>query len=269
MGIAVIDMSGRATLSNAEYRRFLPNGTIPSRDPENVARWRAWDGQGRMLPPHDWPCARALRGETVVPGQEMLFADKNGRDIWTAVATAPPRDVDDKVTGVVSVISDIDIAKRAQDALSESEERYRTLFESMDEAYAVVDVLKDEAGAWVDFRFVEVNPAFIAHTSMPWPVGQNCHGIAWRAQSSLDQTLRAGAGYRKAPSGPKRRSQHWIVFSTSTSSRWITTSIEWPCYSPTSRSASGQRQRCARVRRASGNSPTPPHPASGSETRKR
>ncbi|MEL6064012.1 MULTISPECIES: PAS domain S-box protein [unclassified Methylobacterium] len=67
---------------------------------------------------------------------------------------------------------DIDARKRAEAALRESEERYRALFESMDEAYAVVDVLKDEAGAWVDFRFVEVNPAFIAHTGMPWPVGR-------------------------------------------------------------------------------------------------
>ncbi|WP_409528244.1 PAS domain-containing protein [Rhizobium sp.] len=54
--------------------------------------------------------------------------------------------------------------------MSESDERYRALFESMDEAYAVVEVLKDEV-SWVDFRFIEVNPAFIAHTGMPWPVG--------------------------------------------------------------------------------------------------
>jgi PAS domain S-box-containing protein len=67
---------------------------------------------------------------------------------------------------------DITQRKKAEQALRESEERYRALFESMDEAYAVVDVLKDEAGAWVDFRFVEVNPAFIEHTSMPWPVGK-------------------------------------------------------------------------------------------------
>lgn len=61
---------------------------------------------------------------------------------------------------------------RAEAALHESEERYRSLFESMGEAYAVVDVLKDETGTWADFRFVEVNPAFLAHTSMPWPVGK-------------------------------------------------------------------------------------------------
>ncbi|MCC2978812.1 PAS domain S-box protein [Sphingomonas sp. IC4-52] len=81
--------------------------------------------------------------------------------------------------GEVSLVEDVAerlwaevVRARAESALRASKERYRALFESMDEAYAVVDVLKDETGAWVDFRFVEVNPAFIAHTSMPWPVGK-------------------------------------------------------------------------------------------------
>ncbi len=57
-------------------------------------------------------------------------------------------------------------------ALRESEARYRTLFERMDEAYAVVEVLRDRDGRWGDFRFLEVNPAFLEHTTMPWPVGK-------------------------------------------------------------------------------------------------
>ncbi len=61
---------------------------------------------------------------------------------------------------------------RAEAALRESEDKYRSLFESMDEAYAVVEVLEDDSGNWVDFRFVEVNPAFLEHTNMPPPVGK-------------------------------------------------------------------------------------------------
>ena len=33
VGLAAIDMNGAALIANAEYRRFLPNGVIPSRDP--------------------------------------------------------------------------------------------------------------------------------------------------------------------------------------------------------------------------------------------
>jgi PAS domain S-box-containing protein len=49
-------------------------------------------------------------------------------------------------------------------ALRDSEFRYRTLFESMDEGFCVVEMLWDGAGRPIDYRFVEMNPAFEAHT---------------------------------------------------------------------------------------------------------
>ena len=60
---------------------------------------------------------------------------------------------------------------RAEEALRASEEKYRALFEQMDEAYAVIEVIADAAGRWMDCRFLEVNPAFMRHTGMPNPVG--------------------------------------------------------------------------------------------------
>jgi PAS domain S-box-containing protein len=56
---------------------------------------------------------------------------------------------------------------RAEAALRESEERYRSLFESIDQGYCVVEVLVDEHDAPVDYRFVQINPAFSAHTGLP------------------------------------------------------------------------------------------------------
>ena len=98
---------------------------------------------------------------------EHRYVWENGAALWLDMRAYPTAD------GALAVFwRDITQARQAVDALRESEERYRALFESMDEAYAVVEVLKDEAGRWVDFRFIEVNPAFIAHTAMPWPVGR-------------------------------------------------------------------------------------------------
>jgi PAS domain S-box-containing protein len=62
--------------------------------------------------------------------------------------------------------------RQAQVALRESEEKYRSLFNSMDEAYAVVEVLADDNGEWNDFLFLEVNPAFVKQTGMEYPVGR-------------------------------------------------------------------------------------------------
>ncbi|RUR72691.1 hypothetical protein PCC6912_61570 [Chlorogloeopsis fritschii PCC 6912] len=66
---------------------------------------------------------------------------------------------------------------RAEETLRVSEEKYRALFNSMDEAYAVVEVIRDKEGSWSDFLFLEVNPAFMKHTGMEYPVGRTATQI--------------------------------------------------------------------------------------------
>ncbi|KAB0676293.1 PAS domain S-box protein [Aureimonas leprariae] len=63
--------------------------------------------------------------------------------------------------GHVGVTIDVDDKVRAEEALRESEERYRTMFETMDEGYLLADVVFDGAGRAVDIAYVEANPAAI------------------------------------------------------------------------------------------------------------
>jgi len=78
---------------------------------------------------------------------------------------------DDRPWIINGVSFDITAQKLAEQELRESEQRYRTLFESMDEAYAVVEVIRGEAGEPADFRFLEVNSAFMAHTGTACAIG--------------------------------------------------------------------------------------------------
>jgi PAS domain S-box-containing protein len=55
---------------------------------------------------------------------------------------------------------DITDRKRAEEALHESEERYRSLFNSMSEGFALHEIVVDEKGKACDYRFLDVNPAF-------------------------------------------------------------------------------------------------------------
>lgn len=140
VGLAVMNAEGQSLISNAEFGRFLPSGLLPSRDPQGPSRWRGWDACGAPLAPQDFPGARALRGERVVPGQDMLFTNVDGKEIWTNVATAPVRDAANAVVGLVGVVSNVDDQKRTLEALRASEERLLQFGEASQDVLWIRDV---------------------------------------------------------------------------------------------------------------------------------
>ncbi len=125
VGVALVDTQGRVQIGNDVFKRFVP-GIAPARDDAAYKLWEGYDHGGRRLERSDFPGARALRGERVWPGTELLFhGDESRGPIWTRVATAPFRGEDGAIIGATAVIVDIDEEKRARDALAESELRMR------------------------------------------------------------------------------------------------------------------------------------------------
>ena len=63
--------------------------------------------------------------------------------------------------------------RRAIEAeLSDSEERYRSLFTSMSDCLCLLERVAAQAGEPSDFRYIALNPAFMAQTLIPGVVGQ-------------------------------------------------------------------------------------------------
>ena len=130
VGIALMDAEGKIILSNAQMRRFLPNGLIPSQEGEHSWRWQGYYPNGQRVDVEDYPGRRAMRGETGEPTDFLYIAD-DGKPIWTLVNYLPVQEADGEPTRFVCVITDVDKLKRNAEALQDSEERFRTLVQNI------------------------------------------------------------------------------------------------------------------------------------------
>ena len=70
------------------------------------------------------------------------------------------------------VEADVSRRREAEAALAESEERYRTLFNSIDEGFCIIEFFDGPHGPLSDYIHVEANPAYEQHAGIPNVVGQ-------------------------------------------------------------------------------------------------
>jgi len=143
VGIGLTDRDGRFLIRNSLLNNFVGD-RLSSLDPVAAARWSAWDENGRLLEPPEWPSARALRGEVVSPGLEMLYTAADGNPIWTRVLSVPFRDQAGELSGVIVVVQNIDEQIRAEnrlDVLFRVSELIRTLHDPYELSYAVATTI--------------------------------------------------------------------------------------------------------------------------------
>jgi PAS domain S-box-containing protein len=76
------------------------------------------------------------------------------------------------------IVRDITERKRAEEAFHKSEEKYHTLFDSVDEGVCIIEVLFDKNEKPIDFRFLEVNPSFEKQTGIQNAQGRRMREIA-------------------------------------------------------------------------------------------
>lgn len=70
------------------------------------------------------------------------------------------------VIDISDVYDELRLRKQAEEALRLSEERYRTLFETMNEGFCVAEVLFDEHNKPIDYRLLEINSVFEKHSGL-------------------------------------------------------------------------------------------------------
>lgn len=100
---------------------------------------------------------------------------------------------------------------RADAALRKSEEKYRKLFHSIDEGFCIMEVLFDGQGKAVDYRFLEMNPVFVAQTGFGDVTGKTMRELAPRHEEFWFETYGD-----VARTGQARRFEH----RSAASGRW-------------------------------------------------
>jgi PAS domain S-box-containing protein len=106
----------------------------------------------------------AVREIGHVRNLEYSFRTRNGEEI-IGLLSAEKIEIGGEPFAL-SVIQDISGRKQAEESLRQSEVKYRTLFDSMDEGYCIIEVIFDENDRPIDYRFTEVNSAFERQSGM-------------------------------------------------------------------------------------------------------
>lgn len=101
-----------------------------------------------------------------------------GEPRWWDSKVSPIRGADGQVERLLCISRDITKRRLAEEALHESEAKYRMLFESLDEGFCICEMLFDEHGKPNDYRFLEVNLVFEQLTGLEQATGKRMRELA-------------------------------------------------------------------------------------------
>ncbi len=117
---------------------------------------------------------------------EKTVSTRDGR--WFSVRIIPYRTIDDRIDGLVITFNDITLTKNLElalrntndemqvinrlveatnDDLKNTERQYRLLFENMTTIFILHELIYDDQGNAVDYRYLAANPAFEKSTGIP------------------------------------------------------------------------------------------------------
>jgi PAS domain S-box-containing protein len=135
-----------------------------------AAELRALDWSSVLTPPEWRELEKQKLDELHRTGQavryEKEYLRKDGTRVPIELLVHLVKDRDGKPEYYYSFLTDITQRKQAEEALRRSEQRYHSLFNTLMEGFCIIEVVFDDGGRPVDYRFLEVNPAFEKQTGL-------------------------------------------------------------------------------------------------------
>lgn len=145
------------------------------------------DAYMAALHPDDVPATRALIAQAVASGHSydatFRLRMAGGGWRWAIARGHVDHDSHGKAVRMRGVVIDATRQFEAEQQLRVTEERYRTVFASIDEGLCVIEMLYDNAGQPSDYRLLEANPAFFKHTGLVGAIGKTMRQLSPRHEA--------------------------------------------------------------------------------------
>ncbi|MFA5848827.1 MAG: PAS domain S-box protein [Bacteroidales bacterium] len=109
---------------------------------------------------------KIMSGETDHFEMEKRYIRTDGSIVWVNLNVRAINDEEKRICHFLPMMVDISARKEAEEGLSQSYQRYQLLFNEMLDGFALHEIICNEQGGPVDYRFLAVNPAFEKQTGL-------------------------------------------------------------------------------------------------------
>lgn len=162
------DPEGRLTYFNEKAVELWGREPhLHSEEDRFCGSFKLWRTDGLLLPHAETPMAAALNDGLPFRDAEASIERPDGSRIWVRISGEVLEDEYGRRTGAISVFSDITAAHEAGVAIRASEERFRSLSESITSIVWTTDA---------NGEFVEEQPAWSEYTGQTW---EQLRGFGW------------------------------------------------------------------------------------------